>query len=222
MSHQNIAAAIAAVMQDVTAVAKGDQFNGGQTRYAYRGVDRVVTALSASMRKHGLIMLPQATEPPVYAEVTTTGGKAAVRVTVTVTYVLVHTGNGEELRVTVPGEAMDSSDKATAKAMSVAWRTALLQTFFLPTDEPDPDSERIELGQPGFRGASSPANQERLRQYDERAEQTRASWQSAIEEAGNDFEELGRLYLRAQQQKAPADVLARIKELGNAAKPGGK
>ena len=40
----------------------------------------------------------------------------------------------------VIGEAGDSGDKATPKAMSVALRTALLQTLMLPTDEPDPDS----------------------------------------------------------------------------------
>jgi hypothetical protein len=39
---------------------------------------------------------------------------------------------------------MDSGDKATAKAMSVAYRTALLQVLCLPTDEPDPDSHTYE------------------------------------------------------------------------------
>ena len=39
---------------------------------------------------------------------------------------------------------MDSGDKATAKAMSVAFRTALLQALALPTDEPDPDSQSYE------------------------------------------------------------------------------
>jgi len=38
-------------------------------------------------------------------------------------------------------ESMDSGDKATAKAMSVAFRTALLQTLCLPTDESDPDAD---------------------------------------------------------------------------------
>lgn len=39
---------------------------------------------------------------------------------------------------------MDSGDKATAKAMSVAFRTALLQALCLPTDEIDPDAESYE------------------------------------------------------------------------------
>jgi hypothetical protein len=39
---------------------------------------------------------------------------------------------------------MDSGDKATAKAMSVAFRTALLQSLSLPTDEVDPDAHSYE------------------------------------------------------------------------------
>jgi hypothetical protein len=35
-------------------------------------------------------------------------------------------------------------DKAAPKAMSVAFRTALLQALALPTDEPDPDSQSFE------------------------------------------------------------------------------
>ena len=41
-------------------------------------------------------------------------------------------------------EVVDSGDKATAKAMSVAFRTALLQALCLPTDEPDPDASSYE------------------------------------------------------------------------------
>ena len=51
----------------------------------------------------------------------------------------------------VAAEAFDSGDKATAKAMSVALRTFLLQLLALPTDEPDPDSFTYELGQTAAR-----------------------------------------------------------------------
>jgi hypothetical protein len=47
---------------------------------------------------------------------------------------------GDTLTGSAPGEAMDSGDKATAKAMSVAFRTFLLQALSLPTNEPDPDA----------------------------------------------------------------------------------
>jgi hypothetical protein len=51
---------------------------------------------------------------------------------------------GDHIECTTPGEGFDFGDKATSKAMSVACRTALLQTLCLPTDEPDPDSEVYE------------------------------------------------------------------------------
>jgi hypothetical protein len=64
-----------------------------------------------------------------------------VKVKVTYTFI---GANGDSIKATVVGEAMDAGDKATAKAMSVAFRTALLQALSLPTDEPDPDSSSYE------------------------------------------------------------------------------
>lgn len=213
MTTGGIVQAIVAVMNDVTSVPKGDQFNGGATRYAYRGVDRVVTALSASMRKHGLVMLPDAAAP-VSTAVTTSQGKPANRVELTVTYRLYCAASGESLAVTVAAEAMDSSDKAVSKAMSVAWRTALLQTFFLPTDEPDPDSENVELGQQ-IPGGASPETQARLRGYDEREAAMRADWQAAIEQASGDKAALTDLWKRATAARIPKDIIQTIEAEGN-------
>lgn len=53
------------------------------------------------------------------------------------------------------GEAFDSGDKATAKAHSVAFRTAMLQTLCLPTDEKDPDVDTYER-------AAAPTGQDML------------------------------------------------------------
>ena len=60
---------------------------------------------------------------------------------------------GDSISATVAAESFDSGDKATAKAMSVAFRTALLQTLALPTDEvDDPDHVTYERA-----SASTPA-----------------------------------------------------------------
>jgi hypothetical protein len=66
---------------------------------------------------------------------------ASVRVNVTYTF---HAPDGSNVGATVSAESMDSGDKATAKAMSVAFRTALLQTLCLPTDDIDPDATTYE------------------------------------------------------------------------------
>ena len=57
----------------------------------------------------------------------------------------VYGSEGDPITGTVAAEAFDSGDKATAKAMSVAYRTFLLQLLCLPTDEPDPDSFTYEI-----------------------------------------------------------------------------
>lgn len=50
----------------------------------------------------------------------------------------------DSLEAVVYAESLDSGDKATAKAMSVAFRSALLQVLAIPTHDPDPDSQTYE------------------------------------------------------------------------------
>lgn len=134
-------AALSAVMADVGAVKKGD-YNEGQ-RFNFRGIDAVVNAVSPVLRKHGIMVTPHV-EQFDYGTVEIGRNRTPMgHVRVIVTYTFHHVSGGS-VTATVPGEAMDSGDKATAKAMSVAFRTALLQALCLPTDEPDPDSVSYE------------------------------------------------------------------------------
>ena len=140
-NHDNVYKALSAVMADVGAVKKGD-FNEGQ-RFNFRGIDSVVNAVSPALRKHGIVVTPKI-HTIDYSTVEVGRNRTPMRhVRVVVEYTFTHEGGGA-VSATVPGEAMDSGDKATAKAMSVAFRTALLQALCLPTDEPDPDSQSYE------------------------------------------------------------------------------
>ena len=140
-THDNVYKALSAVMADVGAVKKGD-FNEGQ-RFNFRGIDSVVNAVSPALRKHGVIVTPTV-QSVDYSTVEVGRNRTPMgHVRVVVEYTFTHDSGGA-ITATVPGEAMDSGDKATAKAMSVAFRTALLQALCLPTDEPDPDSQSYE------------------------------------------------------------------------------
>lgn len=212
--------AIAAVQAEVTHVDKGDQFNGGGVRFAYRGVDRVVQALSGSMRKHKLLMLPKSHGAPEWIPVTTAQGKPANVARVEVTYTLLHV-DGSSIEVTAPGEAMDSGDKAVSKAMSVAWRTALIQTFNLPTGEPDPDSEQYELAnqqRQAQQSGPSERDQAAIRRLEQR-DQVLADWNAAVDAVAGDYAGLGNLLTQARSKRAPQEILDRIMKLGNEAKP---
>lgn len=138
--------ALAAVMEDVRAVGKDGYHDAPGAKFRFRGVDAVVNAASPALRKHHVIVTPQLVSID-RRDVQTSGGKASRETTVVVKYVW--TGpDGSTLDTIVPGEAMDSGDKGTAKAMSVAFRIALLQALCLPTDDADPDSHHYEREMP--------------------------------------------------------------------------
>jgi hypothetical protein len=136
-----IAQALSEVMKAVGAIAKKDK-NTAQG-FNFRGIDSVVNAVSPALQKFGVVVVPSVEEYD-YQTVEIGRNRTAmghVRVKVTYTFIGV---NGDAIKATVVGEAMDSGDKATAKAMSVAFRTALLQSLSLPTDEADPDATSYE------------------------------------------------------------------------------
>lgn len=144
-TNRTVVEAMTAVMADVGAVGKD-----GRNRdhgYSFRGIDAVVNACSPALRRHGVVVLPELRSiERTTVEVgknRTLMGHAAVVVAYTF-----HGPCGDTLTAVAPGEAMDSGDKATAKAMSVAMRTALLQALCLPTDEPDPDEHSYERSSP--------------------------------------------------------------------------
>lgn len=133
--------ALAAVMADVKAVGKDSR--NLQHNFNFRGIDAVVNAANPALVKHGVIVVPELLKKE-YGTVEV--GKNRTRMAhcqVEVCYRF-YGPDGSNIPVTVPGEAMDSGDKATAKAMSVAFRTALIQALALPTDEPDPDANSYE------------------------------------------------------------------------------
>lgn len=133
--------ALAAVMTDVQAVGKTDR-NTAQN-FSFRGIDAVLNAVGPVLRRHGVVVLPEVLEDRF--DTVEVGQKRTPmgHVVLRVAYSFVGP-EGDSLRCVVAAEAMDSGDKAYPKAMSVAFRTALLQALALPTDEPDPDTYSYE------------------------------------------------------------------------------
>lgn len=132
----NIFESLALVMDDVKAVGKSSR--NSEQNYSFRGIDDVINAVGPALRKHRVIVVPEVLEA-AYRDVTTSRGKPSREVTVKVRYTF-YAPDGTNLPAVTAGESMDFGDKGTAKAMSVAFRIALLQTLSLPTDEPDADS----------------------------------------------------------------------------------
>lgn len=148
------------VMEEVGAVRKSER--NTHQNFNFRGIDNIVNAVSPALRMHGVVVVP--TVNASEAETLEIGQNRTrmgyVRVNVTYTF---YATDGSSIAATVVAESMDSGDKATAKAMSVAFRTALLQTLCLPTDEIDPDAETyVRSDAPVKQQASKSASVSRL------------------------------------------------------------
>jgi hypothetical protein len=142
---------IAQVMREVGPVGK-TSFNE-QQKFNFRGIDDVVNAAAAAVRRAGIFPRCVAVKPQ-YRDAHTTAGKPTREVTLIATYRF-EAPDGSHVDVEVPGEALDQSDKGTAKAMSVSLRIALLQLLFLPTTEPDPDASYVTREGAGALGAAT-------------------------------------------------------------------
>ncbi|QQP86905.1 ERF family protein [Entomomonas asaccharolytica] len=131
---KNIYQAMACVMADIEAIGK-DKRNE-QQNFNYRGIDDIYNVIHPILSKYGIFTAPEVLEQSRTERTTNKNGKVSVLafVNIKVKYTF-WCKDGSHLDCVVAGEGMDSGDKATAKAMSIAHKYALLQTFSIPTAE---------------------------------------------------------------------------------------
>lgn len=123
--------AINAVMSDLGAITK-DKRNQ-QQGFNYRGVDDVMNALNPQMVKHKLFCVPEVIRQEREERKTVKGNNLIYSI-VTMRYTL-YAEDGSSIQAVVIGEGMDSGDKATNKAMAIAYKYAMFQIFSIPTEE---------------------------------------------------------------------------------------
>lgn len=127
---------LVAAKKDIGAVGKGE-FNQAQ-KFNFRGIDAVLTAVAPALVKHGIVVYPTVIKAERGTATARSGGLINTYL-ITVDYTF--TDGVDQLTTRVVGESFDSGDKGATKAMSVAYRIALIQALSLPTDEPDPDHD---------------------------------------------------------------------------------
>jgi hypothetical protein len=101
--------------------------------FNFRGIDDVYNVTATLLPKHGLVILPRYTERSVTEKASKNGG-ILFCVLVKGYFDFVAVEDGSTHTVETFGEAQDSGDKATNKAMAAAHKYALLQTFTVPTE----------------------------------------------------------------------------------------
>lgn len=132
--------AISAVAREMAEQGISKDRENRQQGFSFRGIDQVYNALAPMLAKHGLVILPRITERTV-TERTTQKGGVLFYVVVKAEFDFVATEDGSKHTVTTYGEAMDSGDKATNKAMSIAYKYAAFQAFCIPTEQTAIDAD---------------------------------------------------------------------------------
>lgn len=144
-TNPHVYSAIRAVMADLSIEGIAKTGRNQQQGYNFRGIDAVYNALSPILAKNGLLMLPRILSRDV-AERQTKSGGALFYVTVEAEFDLVSAEDGSVHTIRTFGEAMDSADKATNKAMSAAYKYAAMQAFAIPTEgDNDADATTHEV-----------------------------------------------------------------------------
>lgn len=141
MITPHVYTAICAVMTDIgrDGIAKGRK--NQQQGYQFRGIDDVYNELNGLLAKHKLIMTPRILSRDVVERQSSKGG-ALFYVTVEAEFDFISAEDGSKHSVRTFGEAMDSADKATNKAMSAAYKYAAMMVFCIPT-EGDNDADAV-------------------------------------------------------------------------------
>lgn len=139
---ENIYSLIGQAMRKIGAIGKDSTATNanGKQMYKFRGIDAVYNALNPVMSELGLFIIPEVLEQ-TREERKTASGTTLIYSVLKVRFTM-YAPDGSCVSGVITGEGMDSGDKASNKAMSIALKYFCFEVFMIPTDEMvDPDRE---------------------------------------------------------------------------------
>lgn len=207
MNSKNVYALISAVASELAQDGISKSRKNAQQGYSFRGIDDVYNALAPVVAKHGLVIIPRILSR-LQTERESSKGGVIFSVVIEAEFDFVSSHDGSKHTAKTFGEAMDSADKATNKAMSAAYKYAAFQTFCIPTEgDNDADSTTHHVVR---KPMQIPANIGGMDYFDKCDEQERALiLDFAMEIEGSNDEAAFIAYIKAKQT-LDADQLAAL------------
>lgn len=135
---RNVTEAIARIMGELPAIGKTRDPNGG-VKYAFRGIEAITAEAQELFAKYGVVMYPEATL--LETKEIVVNGNPWTDTFLTVRYEVCHGPSDTSKFVTVNGIGRDNNDKGSNKAMTQAYKYALLQILMIADPKDDGDSE---------------------------------------------------------------------------------
>lgn len=157
-------ASIAEIQGEMSKEGIGKDNTNKQQGWKFRGIDDVYNAIAPKLSKHKLVIIPTVINRAT-TERKSKDGFALYSTSVRVAYDIVSAIDGSRHTMVMDGEAMDSGDKSTSKAVSIAYKYACFQLFCIPTEgdnDPDYTAHKVEPSEdkkPASKPAQAPATQ---------------------------------------------------------------
>ncbi len=137
--------AINAVQAELAALGITKTRQNTQQGYKFRGIDDVYNTLAPILAKHKLLIIPNVLTREMLERISKKGDPL-FNVVVYAKFTFISAEDGSSVEAATYGEAMDTADKATNKAMSAAYKYVCLQAFSIPTEgDNDADATTHEV-----------------------------------------------------------------------------
>lgn len=132
---------MADILEDIGAIAKNR--TNTQQNFMFRGIDDVYNAINPLFKKHRVFMTGKVIERSREERPNKKGDGVNIWTLLLIEWTY-HAEDGSSVTSVSQGEAMDSGDKGSNKAMSVSQKYSIIQTFAIPLEEgnPDPDNDQ--------------------------------------------------------------------------------
>ena len=149
-----IHAQMLAILADLPAIGKTSR--NEQQKFMFRSHDAVLNALNPLLAKHGVFVVPDIIGR-ITAHRQTGRGSTMYEVNLHVRFTF-YADDGSSVSASTWGEGTDMGDKATNKAMTMAFKAVLAQAFAVSTEEqqdtdahtPEETTQRRGSGLPGY------------------------------------------------------------------------
>lgn len=149
----------AQVMRDLCEQGMAKSNRNSQQGFNFRGIDQVYGVLTPAMAAHGCILVPSIENIESWTGVTGKGStmyycRAHVR------YTMYCLADGTSLSWVYVGEGADMGDKATSKALSMAYKYMAIHSFAIPVeaasiDDGDASTPEPTVSKPSGKGAKA-------------------------------------------------------------------
>lgn len=119
---------LAKVAADLPPIGKDDQAPAAMGGFHFRGIERIMREVGPLFQAAGVIVMPEVIDRDVEARPPGSSGNDRRLVTLTMRFRF-YGPAGDWLEATTVGEGADGSDKAAPKAMTTAYKYALIQVL---------------------------------------------------------------------------------------------